>query len=224
MRGLTRRSGPLMFATAALVAAVFALVGSLAASSARSSGSMPCNGEHLSFDQLARKRSVHPRDIDGLRQMGFTLQSLCTVRPVNLATALRKMKRPKPQFPAEYLRWRQLSLVDENGVIDPDGLMRAKSHVDRMRALVSPLAGGISRGSWTNRGPGNVGGRIRALVIDPTAPQTMFIGSVSGGIWKTTNGGATWTPVDDFMANLAVSSIVMQPGAPSVMYAGTGEG
>jgi hypothetical protein len=224
VRGITRQSGALTLATVALVAAVFALVGGLAASSARNSGPTPCNGEQLSFDQLARKRGVHPRDVDGLRQMGFTLQSLCTVRPVNLATALRKMNRPKPQFPAEYLRWRQLSLVDENGVIDPDGLMRAKSHVDRMRALMSPLAGGISRASWSTRGPGNVGGRIRAMVIHPAQPDTIVIGSVSGGIWRSTNGGASWTPIDDFMANLAVSSLVMQPGAPSVLYAGTGEG
>jgi photosystem II stability/assembly factor-like uncharacterized protein len=203
---------------------VSALVGALASSAAGGAAPAPCHGEHLSFEQLARKRGVHPRDVDGLRQVGFTLSSLCSVRAVNLATALRKMKRPKPQFPAEYLRWRQLSLVDENGAIDPDGLMRAKSHVDRMRASKSPLADGISRASWSTHGPGNVGGRIRALVIDPAAPDTMFIGSVSGGIWKTTNGGTSWTPVDDFMANLAVSSIVVQPGAPAVMYAGTGEG
>ena len=52
----------------------------------------------------------------------------------------------------------------------------------------------------------------------------MFAGSVGGGIFKTTDGGASWAPVDDFMANLAVSALVMQPGAPATIYAGTGEG
>src|SRR5205823_696130 len=44
-----------------------------------------------------------------------------------------------------------------------------------------------------------------------------------GGIWKSTDDGASWMPVDDFMANMNVSTIVFQPGNPSVMYAGSGE-
>ena len=87
-----------------------------------------------------------------------------------------------------------------------------------------PMAAGVSSTSWTWLGPGNIGGRVRSLVIDPTNTNVMFAGSVGGGIFKTTDGGASWAPVDDFMANLAVSTIVMQPGLPSTMYAGTGEG
>jgi hypothetical protein len=87
-----------------------------------------------------------------------------------------------------------------------------------------PAAAGISPTSWTWLGPGNIGGRVRSLVIDPTTPSTWFAGSVSGGIWRTTNSGDNWAPVDDFMANLAVSTMVMHPGAPGTIYAGTGEG
>jgi len=89
---------------------------------------------------------------------------------------------------------------------------------------VAFLGAGVSSTSWTWLGPGNIGGRVRALVVHPTTTTTMFAGSVGGGIFKTINGGATWAPVDDFMANLAVSTIVMKPGTPSTMYAGTGEG
>ena len=218
------RLGATSVTSGVLTASVVFFVIALSASPARRTALEACGGEYLSYKQLALRRGVQPSDVDGLRQYGFDYQVLCRARPAILETALRKMKRPKPQFPGEYLRWRQLSLVDENGVIDPDGLMRAKEHVDRMAAVVSPLAGGISRATWTTRGPGNVGGRIRALAIHPTSTDTMVIGSVSGGIWKTTNGGASWTAVADFMTNLAVSSIVMQPGAPGIIYAGTGEG
>jgi photosystem II stability/assembly factor-like uncharacterized protein len=78
--------------------------------------------------------------------------------------------------------------------------------------------------AWTWVGPGNIGGRVRALVMHPTNLGTMFAGSAGGGIWKTTDGGTTWAPVDDFLASLAVTSIVMQPGRPDTMYAATGEG
>ena len=77
---------------------------------------------------------------------------------------------------------------------------------------------------WTPIGPGNVGGRVRSILVHPTTPTTMFAGSVGGGIWKTVNGGASWTPINDFMANLAVTSMVFHPTNPSIVYAATGEG
>src|SRR5436305_967406 len=65
---------------------------------------------------------------------------------------------------------------------------------------------------------------VRLLALRPSNTNNMFAGSVGGGICKSTNAGASWAPVDDFMANLAVSTIVMRPGLPSTMFAGTGEG
>jgi len=78
--------------------------------------------------------------------------------------------------------------------------------------------------SWTNLGPGNIGGRVRGLVVDPTNPTTMYAGGVAGGVWKTTNGGGTWTAVGQLMSNFAVNSMAMDPGNSSTIYAGTGEG
>src|SRR6266545_3576179 len=71
---------------------------------------------------------------------------------------------------------------------------------------------------------GNVDGRTRSILRHPSEPERIWAGSVGGGIWHTTDGGTHWEPVDDFMANLAVSCMVMDPSDPEVMYAGTGEG
>src|SRR6185436_208958 len=146
---------------------------------------------------------------------------------------------PRPDAPAAAIAFRNRQWRNERGEIPVDGLVRAKAHLDAMRArgrasgAAAPTGGtgssgaasaGIDAGSWTWLGPGNVGGRVRSIVIDPTNANVMFVGSVGGGIFKTTNGGGTWAAVDDFMANLAVSTIVMKPGAPTTMYAGTGEG
>ncbi|HEY0461695.1 MAG TPA: hypothetical protein VGC97_21340 [Pyrinomonadaceae bacterium] len=79
-------------------------------------------------------------------------------------------------------------------------------------------------GTWSPLGPGNVGGRTRALLVDPVSPNTMYTAGVAGGVWKTTDGGASWVALDDFMANIAVTCLTFEPGNSSILYAGTGEG
>src|SRR3954447_20054508 len=78
--------------------------------------------------------------------------------------------------------------------------------------------------SWQFLGPGNIGGRTRAIVIDPTNTQIIYAAAVAGGVWKTTSGGTTWFPLNDLMANLAVNSLAMDPNDHNTLYAGTGEG
>lgn len=107
----------------------------------------------------------------------------------------------------------------------------ARRHITRMpqaalgAATVS--ASGLTtqlRGSWEFLGPGNVGGRTRALLIDPNNPEVMYAGAVSGGVWKTTNGGQSWQTVTDLLPNIAVNSLAFDPADSRVIYAGTGEG
>lgn len=79
--------------------------------------------------------------------------------------------------------------------------------------------------NWINRGPGNVPGRARGLVVDPGDPtsNTWYVGSVGGGIWKTSNGGSTWRELTPNMPNLATSEVIQSPSNPNIMYGGTGE-
>ena len=79
-------------------------------------------------------------------------------------------------------------------------------------------------GNWTPLGPGNIGGRTRTLIIHPTGTNVMYAGGVAGGVWKTTNGGASWAPVGDLLPNIAVSALAFDPANPNIIYAGTGEG
>lgn len=79
---------------------------------------------------------------------------------------------------------------------------------------------------WVERGPGNVGGRTRGLVIDARDPSgnTLLAGSVGGGIWRSTDAGNNWTAMTDDAPRLSVTSIAQAPSNPDVLYAGTGEG
>ncbi len=83
--------------------------------------------------------------------------------------------------------------------------------------------------TWSERGPNNIGGRCRAIMVDKNdaTGNTVFAASVSGGLFKTTNfnsPSATWTVVDDFLPNLAITCLVQDNANPNIMYAGTGEG
>jgi hypothetical protein len=137
-------------------------------------------------------------------------------------------------------------LRDGRGVIPPNAYSRAKAQLEVLKrrgaarrialgnvAPIGPQTSGVSaapsvaavtRSQWRWLGPGNIGGRIRSIAIDPTNPSTLYAGSVGGGVWKTTNGGSSWFPLDDFMAVLSVSSVVIDPAHPQILYAGTGEG
>ena len=81
----------------------------------------------------------------------------------------------------------------------------------------------LSGGSWTSLGPGNVGGRTRSLVINPQNPNIMYAGAVTGGVWKTTDGGNSWTALTDMLPVLNIGALVMDPNDSNTLYAGTGE-
>jgi photosystem II stability/assembly factor-like uncharacterized protein len=136
--------------------------------------------------------------------------------------AAPEAREAKPDSPEEWARWRLSFWIDEQGRIPDNALIAARAQIE---ALASPeTAGGLSAANWEELGPGNIGGRIRSIAIHPANPDTMWVGSVSGGIWRSNDAGASWNPVDDFMGNLAVTSLVFAPGNPAVMLAGTGEG
>lgn len=72
---------------------------------------------------------------------------------------------------------------------------------------------------------GTVAGAIQSILLDPAlGPQTMFIGGVNGGIWRTTNGGTTWTPLTDKQASPSIASLSLDPSDPTgkTLIAGVG--
>jgi hypothetical protein len=84
--------------------------------------------------------------------------------------------------------------------------------------------------SVNNFGFPTVSGRVTALAADPsdTTGQTVYLGGAAGGVWKTTNGGTSWTALTDTQPSLAVGSIAIDPnscspGPCTTIYVGTGE-
>lgn len=72
-------------------------------------------------------------------------------------------------------------------------------------------------------GPALVSGRIGDFVVDPKNYAVRYVAVASGGVWKTTNWGTTWTPVFDSQGSFSIGCITMDPNDPLVLWVGTGE-
>jgi len=78
--------------------------------------------------------------------------------------------------------------------------------------------------SWTSLGPTNLGGPVTGIVIDPAAPTHLVVSGAGGGIWRSLDGGATWTPVGDALPSLAVWQVVAHPTHAGEIFATTAAG
>jgi photosystem II stability/assembly factor-like uncharacterized protein len=101
------------------------------------------------------------------------------------------------------------------GEIDPSWILDAQAQADRLSA------GKTASLEWESMGPDNGGGRTRAILVDRDSSNVVYVGSVSGGLFKSRNGGATWRSMSDLTHNLAVVSICQT--ANGDLYYGTGE-
>ncbi|MFY7946021.1 MAG: WD40/YVTN/BNR-like repeat-containing protein, partial [Bacteroidia bacterium] len=111
-----------------------------------------------------------------------------------------------------------MRLNEKTGTIEPEWFEAALAQANNRVS---------SRGTtlkWTNMGPDNVGGRVRAFLIHnhKDSGHVMFVGSVSGGLFKSRTNGQSWLPVVDPTSNLGITCIAQTPDG--TIYYGTGEG
>jgi hypothetical protein len=139
-------------------------------------------------------------------------------------------EKPKATGWEQAHEWRMLAWRDENGNIPPGGPEQALQARDEyLHQNLDQNGFGdvpVSHLTWVSRGPENVGGRTRSIVVHPNNPDILWAGSVGGGIWKSIDGGAKWLPMNDVMQNYAVTCLTLDPNDPNynTLYAGTGEG
>ncbi len=120
-----------------------------------------------------------------------------------------------------------LKIQDENGKVAFDGTIKANQQIAMMiNAEKSDLTSNSMVSSpplsWTWLGPANIGGYLGSIVISPINTNNIWVGSRSGGIWKTTNAGASWDKANDFLPNLAIASMAINPVDSNILYAGIG--
>ncbi len=138
-----------------------------------------------------------------------------------------------------------ISLIGQRRIIKDDPIQR---HVFEIMKFKNPVSGRIpanirtreleftsgikARGrteeastEWTHRGPFNVGGRTRALAVSSIDENLILAGGVSGGVWRSTDQGATWTKVSSTSDLLSITCIAqdIRGGETDTWYYGTGE-
>ena len=132
---------------------------------------------------------------------------------------------PKKYYEMEY----ELTMNPETGKPTPEKLIQLREQLQRERqeALANGRTpGDASDNNWVERGPNNVGGRVRAIMFDPNDAtfKRVFADGVSGGLWVNNDItlNTAWTRVN-IPDNLAISSIAYDPNNTNVFYVGTGE-
>lgn len=81
---------------------------------------------------------------------------------------------------------------------------------------------------WQPLGPApisgvNNSGRVTCIAVHPTNPNIAYVGTAQGGLYRTLNGGAVWTPMMDSALSLAIGAVAIAPSDPTIVYVGTGE-
>lgn len=83
--------------------------------------------------------------------------------------------------------------------------------------------------NWHPLGPVNMPeyetsmGRVNCVTAPAGNPNRLFLGAPGGGVWRSDDGGLTWSPRTDFLPVLSTSSIVLDPGNPNTIYIATGD-
>ena len=104
-----------------------------------------------------------------------------------------------------------------------------KRNAHRLPGAPVNLAAGDTLELWSNIGPrsANEGhfdsGRLSSIVTHPSNSNIIYVASAGGGVWKTVNGGSTWTPMTELVGSLGCGALAMDPFDPDTLYLGLGD-
>jgi len=94
---------------------------------------------------------------------------------------------------------------------------------DAILAAWTPIGPAPIPNGQTTTVTSSVSGRVTAIDVHPTNPNIAYVGTAQGGLYRTTDGGATWTAILDTASSLAIGAVTINPITPTQVFVGTGE-
>jgi photosystem II stability/assembly factor-like uncharacterized protein len=150
--------------------------------------------------------------------MAAAVLAACKAREVEERDGEEVEEREVPENDYFYLQ-----RVSRDGRFDLHARKQAVAQARVLKARALSTTGLAAAGEWEQRGPLNVGGRVTDLAGDPVDANKFYVGAASGGVWKTTDGGATFTPIFDNVGSISIGALAIDPRDSNVLYVGTGE-
>jgi photosystem II stability/assembly factor-like uncharacterized protein len=164
--------------------------------------------------------------------------------PVNANSTIGKLavmqnmleRKEKEDLLGRYLWHQEQQLQNKNNLTPEEAIQKAWS--DYTLQAANTVTATFTNDYWLQLGPqftrpaltgsqnspSNKGiGRISCITFHPTNPNTFWVGTSSGGVWKTTNGGYYWQPLTDQLPVLRTSDIAVDPKSPNTLYVVTGD-
>lgn len=134
-----------------------------------------------------------------------------------------------------YKRWEYMALrlMDENGYLTDQSKLIEELERFQQEQLNKSMRNSHMGDYWVEMGPDywnatsgwNPGvGRLTSFSVDNDNPDHIIVGAQTGGVWKTLDGGKTWTPLTDFFSNMAVYSTAIHPTIKSIYFFGSNNG
>jgi len=106
----------------------------------------------------------------------------------------------------------------------PHGRIKQNHYLNALRDAQSLHKNSVHRDlEWELLGPTNIGGRITDLASHSAEPEIIYVAAASGGIYKSTNTGDSWTQIFNDAPVISIGDIALDPNNPQIIYAGTGE-
>lgn len=123
-------------------------------------------------------------------------------------------KEVKNQIPSQWFYEQRVFPFDK---LNREALKQAQSQAVNLKSSSK------FSGQWLPAGPTNIGGRLTDVEIDPIDDSKIFLGTASGGIFKSTDNGNSYLPIFDESLSLSVGDIAIALNNPEIIYVGTGE-
>lgn len=139
-------------------------------------------------------------------------------RPMQTRGTVKARRKRRGRLDRDVKSWQEIAKHLQSEWLLPESLLASRLdrlEIVRWKHFLYPL--------WSNVGPHNVTGVVRALAAHPGDSDTLYAAAEYGGVWRTVDGCATWNPLMDQERNLHVDALALCRAVPTTIYSGTSD-